>query len=159
VYALIRALFDRPPTGVVNPNELVAISAVTKGKPVEDAIRFPDYLYLRDRNTVFSALASHFNTGVYLADNERAEALSGHAVSANYFSVLGLTPRLGRFFLPEEDRVSNRDAVVVLSYRYWQRRFDGDARCLGQTLKLNGVSFTVVGIAPAGFEGAKVGWA
>src|SRR5262245_36761082 len=63
VHALIRALFDRPPAAVAEPGELVAISAVRNGKPVEDAIRFPDYRYLRDHNTVFSALASHFNSG------------------------------------------------------------------------------------------------
>jgi predicted permease len=158
VYALIRALFDRPPIGVTEPHELVAISSAMKGKPVEDAIRFPDYLYLRDRNTVFSALASHFNSGVGLFDSERAEPLNGHVVSANYFSVLGLTPSVGRFFLPEEDRVPGRDAVVVLSHSYWQRRCAGDARCVGQTIKLNGVPFTVIGVAPAGFEGAKVSW-
>ena len=158
VYALIRALFDRPPLGVADPHGLVAISAFTKGKPVEDAIRFPDYVYLRDHNTMFSGLASHFNSGVSLFDSERAETLNGHVVSANYFSVLGLTPRLGRFFLPEEDRVPGRDAVVVLSHAYSQRRFDGDARGLGQTITLNRVPFTVIGVAPAGFEGAKISW-
>jgi predicted permease len=158
VYALIRALFDRPPIGVAEPREVVAISADTNGKPVEDAIRFPDYVYLRDHQTVFSALASHFNSGVGLFDSERAEALNGHVVSANYFSVLGLTPRLGRFFLSEEDRVPDRDAVVVLSHSYWQRRFNGDAQCVGQKITLNGVPFTVVGVAPAGFEGAKISW-
>ena len=158
VYALVRTLFDRPPIGVAQPNEIVAISAVTKGNPVEDAIRFPDYLYLRAHNTVFSALASHFNSGVYLVDSQRAEALSGHVVSADYFSVLGLTPRIGRFFLPEEDRVPGRDAVVVLSHSYWQRRFNGDVRSLGQRITINGVPFTVIGVAPAGFESAKVSW-
>jgi predicted permease len=158
VYALIRALFDRPPVGVAEPNGLVAIGAVRNGKPVEDVIRFSDYLYLRDHNTVFSALASHFNSGVYLVDNERAEALSGHVVSADYFAVLGLVPRLGRFFLPEEDRVPGRNAVVVLSHSYWRRRFDGDAGCLGRTISLNGVPFTVIGVGPEGFESAKVSW-
>jgi predicted permease len=158
VYALIRALFDRSPMGVTDPHEIVAISSTTKGKPVEDAIRFPDYLHLRDHNTVFSALASHFNSGVALFDRDRAETLNGHVVSANYFSVLGLRPRLGRFFLPEEDRVPGRDAVVVLSHSYWQRSFDGALDALGQTITLNGVPFTVIGVAPAGFEGAKISW-
>ena len=53
VYALIRALFDRPPAGVAEPDGLVAITAATNGRPVEDTIRFPDYVYLRDHNTVF----------------------------------------------------------------------------------------------------------
>lgn len=158
VYALIRALFDRPPTGMVEAHELVAVSAFTNGIPVEDAIRFPDYVYLRDHNTTFSGLASHFNSGVGLFDSARAETVHGHVVSANYFAVLGLKPHLGRFFLAEEDRVPGRDAVAVLSHSYWQRRFDGDAGGVGQTITLNGVAFTVVGVAPAGFEGAKISW-
>ncbi len=156
VYALMRTLFDRPPAGVVDPHEIVAVSSLDKGKPVEDAIRFPDYLYLRERSTVFSALASHFNSGVNLVDTERGEALNGHVVSANYFAVLGLAPHLGRFFNSQEDRVA--DAVVVLSHSYWQRRFDGDVRSIGGTITLNHLPFTVIGVAPAGFEGAKISW-
>ena len=158
VYSLIRVIFDRPPAGVAEPNDVVAISAARNGQPVEDAIRFPDYVYLRDHNTVFADLASHFNSGVGLVDSERGDELNGHVVSANYFSLVGLTPYLGRFFTPEEDRVPGRNAVVVLSHSYWRRRCDGDARCVGQTFKLNGVPFTMIGVAPAGFEGAKVGW-
>ena len=102
IYCLIDALFLRPPGGVAEAQRLVAISALNElkpGVPDEDMIRYPDYLYYRDHNTTFTELASHFNSGVALADTERAEELDAHVVSANYFSVLGVSPHVGRFFL------------------------------------------------------------
>jgi putative ABC transport system permease protein len=158
VYCLIDALFLRPPAGVTEAQRLVAISALDRGVPVEDAIRYPEYLYYRDHNTTFTELASHFNSGVALADTERAEELDGQVVSANYFSVLGVSPHVGRFFLSDEDVVPGRNPVVVLSHSFWQRRFGADPRCVGTILKLNASPFTIIGVGPSGFEGAKAGW-
>jgi predicted permease len=158
VYCLIDALFLRPPVGVPAAQRLVSISALDHGVPDEDAIRYPDYLYYREHNTAFAELASHFNSGVALADTERAGELHAHVVSANYFSALGVSPHVGRFFLPDEDVVPGRNPVVVLSHSFWQRRFDADPRCVGTVLKLNGSPFTIIGVGPSGFEGAKAGW-
>ena len=158
VYCLIDVLFLRPPVGVTEPQRLVAISALDRGVPDEDAIRYPDYLYYRDHNTTFTELASHFNSGVALADTERAEELDTQVVSANYFSALGVSPHAGRFFLADEDLVPGRNPVVVLSHSFWQRRFDADPRCVGTVLKLNGSPFTIIGVGPSGFEGVKAGW-
>ena len=158
VYCLIDALFLRPPVGVTEPQRLVAISALDRGVPDEDAIRYPDYLYYRDHNTTFTELASHFNSGAALADTERAEELDVHVVSANYFSALGVSPHVGRFFLPDEDVVPGRNPVVVLSHSFWQRRFGADPRCVGTVLELNASPFTIIGVGPSGFEGVKAGW-
>jgi predicted permease len=158
VYCLIDTLFLRPPVGVTEAQRLVAISALNRGVPDEDAIRYPDYRYYRDHNTTLTELASHFNSGVALADTQRAEELHAHVVSANYFSALGVSPHAGRFFLSDEDVVPGRNPVVVLSYSFWQRRFAADPRCVGTFLKLNGSPFTIIGVGPSGFEGAKAGW-
>src|SRR4026209_1634300 len=158
VYCLIDALFLRPPAGVTEAQRLVAMSALNHGVPDEDMIRYPDYLYYRAHNTTFTELASHFNSGVALADTERAEELDGQVVSANYFTALGVSPQVGRFFLAEEDVVPGRNPVVVLSHSFWQRRFDADPRCVGTVLTLNGSPFTTVGVGPSGFEGVKAGW-
>ena len=158
VYCLIDALFLRPPAGVTEAQRLVAISALNRGVPDEDMIRYPDYLYYRDHNTTFTELASHFNSGAALADTERAEELDPQVVSANYFSALGVSPHVGRFFLSDEDVAPGRNPVVVLSHSFWQRRFDADPRCVGTVLKLNGSPFTIIGVGPSGFEGAKAGW-
>ena len=158
VYSLIDALFLRAPAGVADGSRLVAISALTRGVPDEDTIRYRDYLYYRDRNTVFTELASHFNSGITLADTEHADALDAYVVSANYFSALGLRPHVGRFFRSDEDVVPARSPVVVLSHSFWRRRFAADPGCVGAVLKLNGTSFTIVGVGPSGFEGTKAGW-
>src|SRR5687768_16863297 len=158
VYCLIDALFLRPPAGVPAAQRLVAISALNRGVPDEDAIRYPDYLYYRGHDTTFTELASHFNSGVTLAHTERAEELDAHVVSANYFSTLGVSPHVGRFFRADEDVVPGRNPVVVLSHSFWQRRFDADPACVGTVLKLNGSPFTIVGVGPSGFEGVKAGW-
>jgi putative ABC transport system permease protein len=158
VYSLMDTLFLRPPVGVTDAQRLVAISALNRGVPVEDTIRYPDYLYYRDHNTTFIELASHFNSGVALADTERAEELNAHVVSANYFSALGVRPHVGRFFDADEDVAPGRNPVVVLSDSFWQRRFGADPRCVGTVLKLDGVPFTIIGVGPSGFEGAKAGW-
>ena len=158
IYCLIDTLFLRPPVGVTEPQRLVAISALDRGVPDEDMIRYPDYLYYRDHNTTFTELASHFNSGVALADTERAEELRAHVVSANYFSALGVSPHLGRFFLSDEDLVPGRNPVVVLSHSFWLRRFAADPKCIGTVLKLNGSPFTIVGVGPSNFEGVKAGW-
>ena len=137
---------------------LVAISALNRGVPDEDMIRYLEYLYYRDHNTTFTKLASHFNSGVALADTERAEELHAHVVSANYFSALGVSPHLGRFFLSDEDLVPGRNPVVVLSHSFWLRRFAADPKCIGTVLKLNRSPFTIVGVGPSNFEGVKAGW-
>ena len=88
VYCLIDTLFLRPPPGVTEAKRLVAISALNRGVPVEDTIRYPDYLYYRDHNTTFTELASDFNSGVTVADTERAAELG-----AGRLSELFLRPR------------------------------------------------------------------
>jgi len=157
VFSLVEALFFSPPPGLFAPDRLVGIGELeaSKQQPDPEDIRYPDYLYYRDHNTVFAGLATHH--GAHLADGDLAVEIQAHVVSDNYFSVLGVNPLLGRFFLPDEDRVPGRNPVVVLSHSFWQRRFTGDAHCVGQRLKLNGAVFTVVGVAPAGFHGAWAG--
>jgi len=79
------------------------------------------------------------------------EVLRASLVSANFFSVLGIAPLHGRTFLAGEDQ-PGADRVVVLSHRYWQRRFGGDPNLVGRTLDLDSVTTTVVGVMPAGFS-------
>ena len=154
VFSLIESLFFSSPPGVNTPDQLVGICEleIPRGKLDPADICYPDYRYYRDHNTVFSGLASHF--GAHLADGELALEVQADVVSDNYFSVLGVRPFRGRFFLPEEDIFPGRNPVVVLSHSFFQRRFNGDTSYIGQPMKLNGVMFTIVGIAPAGFHGA-----
>jgi hypothetical protein len=93
--------------------------------------------------TYYAAMArKNFNlTGV-----GEPERLDGRRVSANLFDLLGVQPRLGRGFLPQEDTPGTH--VVILSHGLWQRRFGSDPRIIGQAVNLNGKSYSVVGVMP-----------
>jgi len=80
--------------------------------------------------------------------------VAGQLVNANYFEVLGLTPALGRFFLPEEDTKPGGNNLVVISHSLWSNKLGSDPNILGKTLTLNATPFTVIGVAPQGFKGA-----
>src|SRR6185503_17532603 len=85
-----------------------------------------------------------------------AERVFVNFVSVNYFSVLGTHPRLGQFFAEADGARADSSPVVVLSHDFWKRRFSQDQRIVGQTLQLNGRAFTVIGVAPEGFQGTNI---
>jgi len=158
VYALTFALFFAPPAGVDRPESLVRICRLVKGRPEGHEISNAEYVFYRDHATVFTALAVDANLK-QLTDAEAGSQVLAAVVSPSYFTVLGLQPHAGRFFLPSEDTVVDRDHVVVLSHDFWQRRFAGDVRSVGQPFMLNGTPYTIVGVAPQNFESASAGWA
>jgi len=84
--------------------------------------------------------------------NEQAEIIRGQAVSGGYFSGLGLSPLLGRTITDDDDNPS-APPVVMLSHRYWQERFGSNPAAVGQRLKLNQTSFTIIGVTPPAFTG------
>ena len=89
---------------------------------------------------------------------DQAEIIDGQAVSGNYFDGLRLTPTLGRAITAEDDR-PGAAPVVVLSYQLWQDRFDANPNVIGQQLKLNQQSLTIIGVTPRGFNGTlQVGY-
>ena len=119
---------------------------------------YPEYQYLRDYNSVFSGVtASSAAIPVMASMGDAApEHVNGYAVSANYFAELGVNARIGRTFLPDEDRVLDANPVVVLGYRFWLKKFHADPNVLGQTIKLNGLAYSIVGVAPPEFTGTDV---
>jgi len=84
-------------------------------------------------------------------DTDAAERVFGSPVMVNAFDTLGIHPAQGSFFSPE-NAIAGRDLVVVLSYGYWQQRFAGDPRVIGQTIRIDGVSRKIIGVLPAGIR-------
>jgi len=158
VYALTFTLFFAPPAGVDQPDRLVRICRLRNGQPEGHELSYAEYVYYRDQATVFTEVASDNNVRL-LTDPENGYPLLAAVVSPSYFTVLGLRPHAGRFFLPDEDTATGHHEVVVLSHGFWQRRFAGDARRIGGFLTLDGTAYTIVGVAPPGFEGSSAGWA
>ncbi len=138
---------------VKDPGRLVVF---TKGA----SRSYPDFMDYRDQTQeVFEGgVCAHFPfVPASLGGAGEPERVRGQLVSGNYFSVIGATPALGRGFLPSEDQVQGRDAVVVLSHALWRRRFGSDPSIIGRAVGLNGQGYTVVGVAPPGFVGTDRG--
>jgi macrolide transport system ATP-binding/permease protein len=114
-----------------------------------------DYTDLRDRAQSFSGLAAYTLSFASFAAgrDQAAQSKLGLAVSGNFFDVLELQPALGRAIRPDEDRVPGRDAVVVLAYSTWAEQFGSDPGIVGRQVRLGGLDFTVVGVAPESFTG------
>ncbi|MBA2341332.1 MAG: ABC transporter permease [Pyrinomonadaceae bacterium] len=115
------------------------------------SVSYLAYQNYRDENKVFESLLCWGRLPLSLSTGEAAEQAFGIIVSGNYFATLGAKPARGRFFLPEEDATPGTHAVVVISHRFWQRRFGGEADIIGRVVSLNGVQFTVIGIASEKF--------
>ena len=111
----------------------------------------PDFVEWRAQNHVFEQIAGSRDNLVTLTGRGDPEQLLGYRISADYLEVMGVQPRLGRNFRPEEDRAGG-PRVVILNHRLWQRRFAGDPKILGQSLILNGESHLVIGVMPPGYE-------
>lgn len=156
IYSLVNELLLSAPPGIVAADRLLNVGRTTDGNGFDNFsyLTFTEY---RDRNSTFSGLAAmEFESNpVSLAGPDGGEAVASNAVSGNYFSVLQVRPALGRFFLPEEDRTPRTHAVAVLSHRLWRERFNGDSTILTRAIVLNGVPFTVVGVADEQFHGSS----
>jgi putative ABC transport system permease protein len=111
---------------------------------------YPDYQDYQ-QNQVFEGLAAYTGGGGIMSGRGEPERVFAPAASANFFSVLGVEPHLGRTFQTGEDK-QGAPRVVVLTYGMWQRRFGGDPGIIGQSLTINGDSHTVVGVLPASFQ-------
>jgi hypothetical protein len=142
---------------VRDPGELVLLSAETLSPRFLNTIfSHPDYIDYRDRNQVLSGLIAFTPIDGRLETGDREERITVELVSENYFEVLGVETVTGRAFRPEEDQTPSTHPVAVLSYGFWQRQFGADPGLVGRTVKVNGVSLTVIGIAPRGFAGARL---
>src|SRR4029078_5850999 len=95
-------------------------------------------------------VATYLGSGTIATDGGEPERLLGAAVTADYFSVLGVKPILGRVFTQEEDQ-AGATPVLVISYSLWQRRYGGDPSIIGREVNLGGKT-TVLGVLPAGFK-------
>src|SRR5436305_761110 len=165
IFSVVNALLLKM-LPVRDPQQLVVVGDPTwantssNGTPRTEIFSYPLYKQLRDRSSVFEGLcagATEPRIEIEGPDQSSVPRVTGRMVSGNYFNVLGLQPAAGRLFTDSDDTAENANPVVVLGYQYWQRHFGGSSSIVGQDVRLNGYPFTVVGVAPPGFEGDVVG--
>jgi predicted permease len=149
IFSVVNTVLLRP-LPYPRAERIVAIQALGRdGKRVQ--ISPANFLDWRSQNTVFAHLAAILTRPANLALADQAERIDLAMTSANFFSVFGTEPERGRFFIPSDEQAGHA-AVVVLSHALWQRRFGGDDSLVGKPITLDGNSYTVVGIAPSGFQ-------
>ncbi len=116
------------------------------------SVSHPNFLDWRARARAFSALAAASGMTFTVTSGQGAEIINGERVTAEFLSVLGVSPALGRNFLTDEDRPGGDVQVTILSDGFWKRHFAADPSILGRQIVLGGVQHTVVGVLPPSFR-------
>lgn len=154
------------PLPVVAPDRLVNFSApgpkpgstsCNQAGDCDDVFSYPMFRDLEKQQTTLTGLAAHVTFGANLSVKNEPSTGEGMLVSGSYFNVLGVTPATGRLLTTSDDEVIGASYVTVLSYEFWQERFAGDPSAVGQTIVINGQTFSIIGIAPKGFSGTTLG--
>jgi len=155
IFSVASAFLMPPRPGLADPSRLVDVGRTQDGNGF-DTVSFPNYQDVKARAKSVDLYAYRPEpTPMSLGGRDGAERIYGMIVTANYFSVLGTRPALGRL-LQESDDIQGTDPMAVLSYDLWQSRFGGDPAIAGQTIVLNGRTFAVIGVAPERFQGATL---
>jgi len=118
---------------------------------------YPMFRDLEKAQTVFTGIAAHRGFGANLSFRKQTLNARAIFVSGSYFPVLELKPALGRLFGSSDDLGVGASPLAVLAYSYWETRLASDATVIGQPIVINGQPFTIIGVAPKGFEGTTLG--
>jgi predicted permease len=153
IFSFVHAVLLKP-LPVEDARSLVFVYMTDERNPGDRGVSRQNYVDFRDQSDVFEALtAEGFSFVSLVGGTGEPERVLAGVVAGNYFSTLGVTPILGRAFLPDEDLTEGTRLVTVLGHALWENRFGGDPTIVGRTILLNNHEFTVVGIAPRSFKG------
>jgi predicted permease len=148
VFGVLNALILRP-LKVPQAESLFVIQHGSDG----GSHSYPDYLDLRQRNRSFDDVAVFAIRESGLDTGKNPSNVWQYETSGNYFDVLRIQPYLGRFFHTSDEHGPNSAPYVVLSYAYWHSHFQDDRTVVGRVVRLNRHPFTILGVAPPGFQG------
>ena len=137
------------PLAYPQSGQLVAIYGKTTGYE-QAPINYPNFQDWQRETQAFSSMAIYRNQDYNFIGTGEAERLTGYMVSADFFSTLGVAPVLGRTFRPDDDH-PGAAPVVILGGGFWKRKFGSSLEIIGKPILLNGTSYTIAGVIPAGF--------
>jgi predicted permease len=149
VFSVLNAFILRP-LNVPHAESLFALWRLPANNMAES---YPDYLDLRDRNHSFDSLMAYNVALVGLDTGEGPSRTWGEEATGNYFEALGLQPYLGQFFHASDEHGPNSAPYIVLTYAFWHTHFHDDPAVVGRIVQANKHPFTIVGVAPPGFNG------
>jgi predicted permease len=159
IFSVINAVFFHP-LPVNDPEHLVLIYTTDdlnrSGSNTYLPVSHPNGEDIQRHAQSFSAIALYGNSNVSMTIDGLPEDLNAQIATGNFFDLLGVPAAFGRTFRPEEDRELGAGPVIVLSYGLWQRKFGADPKILGKPVSLNGQGFTIIGVAPRGFQGPSI---
>ncbi len=153
IFSAANALILRPLPQVAEPARLVDITRTEEHGSGSMSPSYPFYTHVREEARTFDGIAAWAMVQLTVSTGGQGTATFANVVSANYFTVLGIRPQLGRFFVADEDRTPGAHPVIVLSDGFWRRRFGADQHVVGRSVMVNGSPYTVVGVAPRAFSG------
>jgi len=156
IFSILNALLLRP-LPVAAPEQLFVLQQQAR-TTVPQRFSYPMFERLRDSGSGAQAIASmsHVMRAQALLEGEsQPEIAPVQLVSGEFFTLLGLSPRMGRFLVPA-DNENVRQPVAVIGYGFWQRRLAGALDVIGRKIRVNGAAFTIMGVAPEGFRGVWV---
>ena len=152
IFSVLNAVLLRP-LPYPDAQQLVMIweDYQRRGGPAQEFTNPANFMDWQEQAQTFAAMYAFGGAAFTLTGDGEPERVLGASVTGGFFTTLGVAPALGRAFTAEEDRPGGA-AALVLTHGLWQRRFGGDAAVVGKALLLNGNSYTVVGVMPAGFR-------
>ncbi|HSE19720.1 MAG TPA: ABC transporter permease [Pyrinomonadaceae bacterium] len=152
IFSVVNAVLLQP-LPFPDPDSLVAVfeTDTARGRN-RGSHSYPNFMDVRAQNTVFERISCYHSGDFIMTGRGEPARLQGAVVTADLFPLLGVSPMLGRAFLPDEDKPTETGRVVILSHSLFQRRFGGDQSIINQPITLDGIQFTVVGVMPPAFE-------
>ncbi len=150
IYSVVDTVLLRP-LNFTNPKKIVVIWGTNPRDSSKDVDSYPDYVDYREQSQSFAAMTAFTRSGAVLTGAGEAQVLEGLAVTSDIFAVLGVQPMLGRAYTREEAR-EGAAPVVLLTYPFWKRIFNGDPKVIGQQIILSSKSYTILGVMPAGWN-------
>jgi len=157
IFSWINSTMLDPIPGIVHTGNMVTIQRGERSEHPSPPFSYGDFVDLRENTRSFSGLLGYHDDYISITGTGKPERIYGALTSSNYFEVLGVRPILGRSLLPNaaDERLGAPEAV--LGYDLWQNRFAADPSIIGKKIELNLHAYTIVGIAPPGFQGCKTG--
>ena len=151
LFTIVDALLFRP-LPVERPDRLADVFSSSNDGDQYATSSYPDYQDFKARNEVFSDMLAYSPAIAAVTLTDRPRLAMGETVTGNYFQLLGVHAAVGRTLLPEDDRAGAPRAVMI-SHKLWRREFGAERAAVGQSIRIHGQLYTIVGVAPADFTG------
>src|SRR5450755_1102154 len=156
IFSAVDAILLRP-LPVPHPHDLITVDVAASRLSQFGGASYLDLMDFRSRSRAFESLAIAQNISAGMSTGEgEPQVVYGLLVSGSFFSTMQVQPALGRDFRLEEDEAPGKYPVAIISYALWGRVFANDKNVVGKLVKLNGKSFTIIGVAPKSFTGVDL---